>query len=253
MNELIQTFNFEGANLRIIVRDGEPWFCGADVCKTLGYAQPASAMRNHCKQKGVLKQHTPTSGGSVELAYINEANLYRLVMRSKLESAERFQDWVCEQVLPTIRKTGSYAAAPKIPQTLSEALRLAADLEDQKNALAAQIKEDAPKVGFCETVAKSHGDMLIREAAKTLGVRSTFLFDWLRAHGWITAKNEPYAERVKQNVLRPRVSNFEHPEKGPSISVTAHITPKGLFRIYKSLLDEGFVKRNDQLEMSFTA
>lgn len=84
-----------------------------------------------------------------------------------------------------------------------------------------------------------------------LGVRPTFLFDWLRSHDWITARNEPYSERVKQNVLRPRVSNFEHPEKGPSIIFTAHVTPKGLFRIYQSLLDEGLVSRNDQLEMTF--
>lgn len=142
---------------------------------------------------------------------------------------------------------------PKIPQTLSEALRLAADIEDQKLVLEAKVREDAPKVEFCDAVIKAHGDMLIREAAKTLGVRPTFLFDWLRSHDWITARNEPYSERVKQNVLRPRVSNFEHPEKGPTVSVTAHVTPKGLFRIYRSLLDEGLVTRNDQLEMSFNA
>mgnify|MGYP000408964797 FL=1 len=132
-------------------------------------------------------------------------------------------------------------------------MRLAADIEDQKLALEAKVREDAPKVEFCNTVIKAHGDMLIREAAKTLGVRPTFLFDWLRSHDWITARNEPYSERVKQKVLRPRVSNFEHPEKGPSITVTAHVTPKGLFRIYQSLLDEGLVTRNDQLEMSFNA
>lgn len=144
-------------------------------------------------------------------------------------------------------------ATLKIPQTLSEALRLAADIEDQKLALEAKVREDAPKVEFCDAVIKAHGDMLIREAAKTLGVRPTFLFDWLRSHEWITARNEPYSERVKQKVLRPRVSNFEHPEKGPTVSVTAHVTPKGLFRIYQSLLDEGLVTRNDQLEMSFNA
>lgn len=251
MNDLIQTFNFEGSNLRIIVENGEPWFCGADVCKTLGYSNSRDAIQKHTKSKGVVKRDTPTNGGAQSLVYLNEGNLYRLVMRSKLESAERFQDWVCEEVLPTIRKTGSYGAAPKVPQTLSEALRLAADIEDQKLALAAKIKEDEPKVAFCDAVAKSPGDMLIREAAKTLGVRPTFLFDWLRSHEWITARNEPYAKRVKQNVLRPRVSNFEHPERGPSITVTAHVTPKGLYRIYQSMLEEGLVTRNDQLELTF--
>lgn len=92
--------------------------------------------------------------------------------------------------------------------------------------------------------------MLIREAAKTLGYPATLLFDWLRAHSWITMKNEPYADRVKQGVLRPRVSNFTHPEKGLSVSITAHVTPKGLYRLYQALLKEGKVTRNERLEQT---
>ena len=110
--------------------------------------------------------------------------------------------------------------------------------------------EELPKVAFAETVEASYGDMLIREAAKTLGYPAKHLFDWLRTHSWLTAKNEPYADRVKQGVLRPRVSNFDHPEKGPSVSVTAHVTPKGLFRLYKELLKEGKITRNERLELA---
>lgn len=143
------------------------------------------------------------------------------------------------------------AKASQIPQSLPEALRLAADLAEQKMHLEAQIKEDAPKVSFSDTVQKSFGDMLIREAAKALGLNPTFLFDWLRSRGWINKKNEPYQEYCKQGVIRPRISPYDHPEKGPSVSVTAHITPKGLYRIYTTLLKEGLVKRNDQLELSF--
>lgn len=182
------------------------------------------------------------------LISINMAKELAMVERTTKGKEARLYFIECER-----RAKEAAAATPKIPQTLSEALRLAADIEDQKLALEAKVREDAPKVEFCDAVIKAHGDMLIREAAKTLGVRPTFLFDWLRSHEWITARNEPYSERVKQNVLRPRVSNFEHPEKGPTVSVTAHVTPKDLFRIYQSLLDEGLVTRNDQLEMSFNA
>lgn len=63
MNELIQTFKFEGSNLRVIVENGEPWFCAIDVCKALGYSNTRDALRNHTKNKGVVKHDTPTKGG----------------------------------------------------------------------------------------------------------------------------------------------------------------------------------------------
>lgn len=141
------------------------------------------------------------------------------------------------------------AAAPALPDYPTALRQLASSLEKQV-ALEHKVAEDAPKVTFAETVAASYGDMLIREAAKTLGYPATHLFDWLRTHSWINARNEPYADRVKQGVLRPRVSNFTHPDKGPSVSVTAHVTPKGLYRLYQELLKEGKVTRNERLEQT---
>lgn len=133
---------------------------------------------------------------------------------------------------------------------IEPALRQLASSLEKQAALEHKVAEDAPKVAFAETVEASYGDMLIREAAKTLGYPATLLFDWLRAHSWITMKNEPYADRVKQGVLRPRVSNFTHPEKGLSVSITAHVTPKGLYRLYQALLKEGKVTRNERLEQT---
>ena len=141
------------------------------------------------------------------------------------------------------------ATAPALPDYPTALRQLASSLEKQA-ALEHQVAEDAPKVAFAERVEASYGDMLIREAAKTLGYPATHLFDWLRAHSWITMKNEPYADRVKQGVLRPRVSNFTHPEKGLSVSITAHVTPKGLYRLYQALLKEGKVTRNERLEQT---
>lgn len=196
---------------------------------------------------GTFGKNLPNGGRSVEYVItIGMAKELSMVERTPKGKEARLYFIECER-----RAKEAAVAAPKVPQTLSEALRLAADIEDQKLALEAKVREDAPKVEFCDAVIKAHGDMLIREAAKTLGVRPTFLFDWLRSHDWITARNEPYSERVKQNVLRPRVSNFDHPERGPSITVTAHVTPKGLYRIYQSMLEEGLLTRNDQLELTF--
>lgn len=105
MNEL-QIFNSgEFGEIRTIEIDGKPYFVGADVAKALGYNNPRDAVSRHCK--GVVKHDTPTSSGIQSMSYINEGDLYRLIMKSKLPSAEKFESWVMDEVLPTIRKTGS--------------------------------------------------------------------------------------------------------------------------------------------------
>lgn len=106
MNEL-QIFNSgEFGEIRTIEIDGKPYFVGTDVAKALGYNNPRDAVSRHCK--GVVKHDTPTSSGIQSMSYINEGDLYRLIMKSKLPSAEKFESWVMDEVLPTIRKTGSY-------------------------------------------------------------------------------------------------------------------------------------------------
>lgn len=106
MNEL-QIFNSgEFGEIRTIEIDGKPYFVGTDVAKALGYNNPRDAVSRHCK--GVVKRDTPTSSGIQSMSYINEGDLYRLIMKSKLPSAEKFESWVMDEVLPTIRKTGSY-------------------------------------------------------------------------------------------------------------------------------------------------
>ncbi len=106
MNEL-QIFNSgEFGEIRTVEINGKPYFVGTDVAKALGYNNPRDAVSRHCK--GVVKHDTPTSSGVQSMSYINEGDLYRLIMKSKLPSAEKFESWVMDEVLPTIRKTGSY-------------------------------------------------------------------------------------------------------------------------------------------------
>ena len=101
--------NEKFGRVRIIMADNKPMFLANDVAKALGYVKPANAISSHCK--GVTILVTPTEGGAQPVKYIPESDVYRLVMRSKLPQAEQFQDWVCDEVLPTIRKTGGYVAA----------------------------------------------------------------------------------------------------------------------------------------------
>lgn len=101
---------FESAqSIRIILLDDEPWFCVADVCDVLGYVNSRKALSDHCRSQGVTKRYTLTSKGNQELSYINEGNLYRLVIKSRKPEAEKFETWVCDEALPSIRKTGSYS------------------------------------------------------------------------------------------------------------------------------------------------
>lgn len=111
MNALIP-FTFENSTLRVVEIDGEPWFVGKDVAEALGYADPTTAIRSHCK--GVQKRHPlPTPGGTQELRILAEPDVLRLIVNSTLPSAERIERWLFEEVLPSIRKTGSYSVKPK--------------------------------------------------------------------------------------------------------------------------------------------
>lgn len=109
MENNVQIFNNPSfGEIRTVEIDNKPYFCGSDVAKALGYKLPRKAITDHCK--GVLKWNTPTSSGIQEMSFIPEGDVYRLIVRSKLPDAEKFETWVFDDVLPTIRKTGGYIA-----------------------------------------------------------------------------------------------------------------------------------------------
>ena len=116
MNTQIQfsIFNFKDLPVRVISDPrGEFWFCGTDVCAILGYTNSRKALQDHCKQGGVTKRYTPTKSADQEMTFINEPNLYRLIIKSRKPEAEPFEAWVFEEVLPQIRKTGKYQLQPQ--------------------------------------------------------------------------------------------------------------------------------------------
>jgi len=119
----LTTFDFKGNQVRTHIDEhGEPWFVAVDVCRVLGFAHIGSALRNHINhdEKGVLAEHTP--GGHQQLSTVSESGLYKLVMRSNKSEAQKFQDWVTREVLPQIRKTGSYNIADTTTAQIEKAL-----------------------------------------------------------------------------------------------------------------------------------
>ena len=135
MNQQLQVFNHDQfGDVRIIEEDGRVLFCGKDVAKALGYENPRDAIRRHCrgvvKRDGVSKttnQHGVTTEQVTQMSFIPEGDLYRMITHSKLPAAERFEKWVFDEVLPTIRKTGGYGAAVDmelLTQVIAQTVRI---------------------------------------------------------------------------------------------------------------------------------
>ena len=135
MNDLQIFNNEEFGEVRMTEIDGKPYFVATDVATALGYTNPRKAVNDHCK--GVTKRDTPTSSGVQSMSYINEGDLYRLIMKSKLPSAEKFERWVMDEVLPSIRKTGSYNK----PMSTAEKIKLLAQGNEELNERVEKVED----------------------------------------------------------------------------------------------------------------
>lgn len=143
--------NSEFGEIRTITKDNEPMFCLADVCKALEISNVGN-VKQRLSEKGIHTADTLTKGGMQKMIFISEANLYKTIFQSRKESAERFTDWVTSEVLPSIRKTGSYSK----PLTTSEQIRLLAqgnteltERVDKVEDKIISIEEETPLYG-CE-------------------------------------------------------------------------------------------------------
>lgn len=161
----IQKFNHEKfGETRVVDKNGDIWFIASDVASALGYAKPNNAINNHCRN--INKINYPETGQPINI--ISESDVYRLVMRSKIPDAELFQDWVVEEVLPSIRKHGAYATDVTIDKILND--------PDFGIQLLLQLKEERQKRKEAEHTNKiltHHNKVYVAtEIAKELGFRS---------------------------------------------------------------------------------
>ena len=109
----MQALAFEGCEVRTVLKNGETWWNGTDVCNILGYERASNAIDYHVEEGDAQKICTPTISGNQDMWYVNESGLYSLILGSKLEGAKRFKRWVTSEVLPAIRKYGFYSSDPK--------------------------------------------------------------------------------------------------------------------------------------------
>lgn len=243
----IQPFTFPttGQAVRTVLIDGEPWFVLADVAKILGYRDAEHAGRLvrdaqiNTLSQGIAAELGQRGGRTPKV--ITEGGLYRLVMRSDVALAEPFQDWVTDDVLPAIRKTGFYSIsnAPRLPDLASPegVLALAEQFHETAKALViadAKVKELEPKaVAHDRYLSADKGDRLVREVAKLLGWKERDLRAFLLEEGLIFRKQsvcstyyyDAYARHAEH--FRPVEKVVEH-TWGPCAHYTLYVRPSGV-------------------------
>lgn len=230
-------FDFEQSAIRVVEIDGRPWFAGRDVAAAPGYANDSDALRRHTR--GVAKRYPIVDGlgRTQEISIISEADVMRLIVRSRLPAAERFERWVFEEVLPQIARTGRYGpadpmAALQDPETLRGLL-----LTFSQRAANAErlVAEQAPKVEGFDRIAEARGALCLTDAAKALQVRRCDLITWMQEHTWIHKRTGtnwlPYQTRIQQGVLTLKVVTRTGADGVDRIFDQMLVTPKGLTRL----------------------
>jgi prophage antirepressor-like protein len=233
---MIQVFeNKEFGAVRTTEIDGKPYFSASDVATALGYSNPRDAISRHCK--GVVKHDIPTTSGIQALSFIPEGDIYRLIIRSQLPSAERFERWVFDEVLPQIRQTGGY----QMPQTYAEALRALADKAEQAERLMIENEEMKPKAEFFDAVTDSKDAIPMADVAKVLnmGIGRNKLFIFLRNNGVLQSDNRPYQRYIDNGWFRTIEQKYDKGYGETGINIKTLVFQKGVDGIRKLLLKEG--------------
>ena len=235
--------NPEFGSVRIIVKEnGEPLFCLRDVATCLGYANPSASVNDICNDGyAILIPIQDSLGRTQEAKFGPESEVYRLIFGSKLDSAKKFQDWVFKEVLPSIRKTGSYSVQ-KAPQTyieaLEETLRLAKEnerlvLENKKQAkevtkLNSKIENDAPKIEMYNDLINSHDCISTTELAKIYKMSTMKFNAEMRAHGLYRAlDNLPLQKSINAGIFIVKEVPYTDKSGKKRINSKVYVTPKG--------------------------
>ncbi len=235
MADLI-THHFESKPIRVIADEAcDPWFVAADVCRVLELADVTSSLRVLDEdEKGPLTVRT--LGGDQLVNCISEPGLYKLMARSRKPEARRFDRWVRHEVLPEIRRTGSYAApatAMTREQIMAQALLFA---DETMKRQAEQIAELAPKAEALDRLSAAEGSLCITDAAKALHVRPKDLFTFLQRNAWIYRRAGcgsflGYSSKTISGFLEHRVTPIGHVNGADRVREQVLVTPKGLTRL----------------------
>lgn len=261
----------EFGDLRIIVINDKEYFDSIPIAKTLGYSNPHDAVKRHCKKEGVVFREVGVETGTykngepaiqfVNKKFIDEGNLYRLIIKSKLKNAKKFEKWVFEEVIPTIRKHGAYMNDNVIEKVLDNPnflSRLVEKLADEKSRryeaerkadlLKGNIVANKPYVDFSKTVSNVEGAISIGSFAKLLNnnhinIGRNRLYHWFRENGYFIKngkeKNSPKQRYIDMGFFRV-VERVVQTENGDKLRITPLITGKGQL-YFMEIVEEDFI------------
>jgi len=249
MNENeIQVWNYEGAEVRTVQIDGEPWFVLADICRELEISNSRNiSSRLEDDEKGVTL--VDTLGGKQHVTIINESGLYTVILRSDKPQAKPFRKWVTSVVLPSIRKHGAYMTEQTLERALTSPdflIELATQLKTEQEqrrrlettvaAQSKQMEQDKPKVLFADSVAASSSSILIGELAKLIkqngvDMGQRRLFAWMRENGYLIKRcgseyNLPTQRSMERGLMEIKETSVIH-SGYTTISKTPKVTGKG--------------------------
>lgn len=243
-NELEIFKNEEFGEIRTLLINDTPYFCANDVAKALGYAKPNNAILTHCR--AALKQGIPISGKIQDVNFIPEGDIYRLIMKSKLPSAEKFESWVVEEVLPSIRKHGAYMTNEVIERTLTDPdylIQLATALKEERQArkLAEEkIEKQKPLVDFANQVSDTTDLIDMKTMAKLLkdsniNIGRNRLFEFLRIKKILMKDNQPYQQYVDAGYFKVNEYTYTNSFGQTKTNRQTFVTGKGQLYITKKV------------------
>lgn len=243
----------EFGSVRVVTYNNEPWFVASDVAKALGYERPNDAVNAHCKKLNKFS-YGNSPQGAMPYNIIPESDVYRLVMRSNLPGAVEFQDWVVEEILPSIRKTGGYMAAKPddTPESIMARAVLVAQetierLKSHTEKLESRVEEMRPKELFADSVSASESSILVGQLAALLkqngvNIGQNRLFERLRDDGFLikfgSRRNCPTQRAMDMGLFELKERTVNNPDGSVRITLTTKVTGKGQVYFINRYLNE---------------
>lgn len=257
MNEIQFFDSTEFGSIRVVEEDGKLLFCGSDVAKALGYSRPNEAVSAHCK--GTVKRRTPTTSGVQEMLFIPEGDVYRLISRSKLPAAVRFEVWVFDEVLPSIRKHGGYVAgqeeltdAELLANAMLVANRVIEDRERQIKELMEENKELEEDANYTRTILRNPGLVTTNQIAKDYGMSARTFNKLLHSMGIQYKQGKQwllYSPYQSKGYTASKTYDFTHKDGRKDVGMLTMWTQRGRAFLYSALKDEGIVPEIEKVDL----